>query len=273
MSIIAYRNGNCKVIIKPDGTKIREGNSPELPESIDLKITGYCDAGCSWCHESSTKLGRHADPYFICSLINEMIPGTELAIGGGNPLTHPKLSAILKYANARMVYASLTVNHKHLEKTPVNLLQAGLGVSVPLNGVFSRWLKNNYSDRIVFHVILGLHKPSILEKIRSQFPDPKILLLGYKNFGFGTRIHPRLHEWQSIDFSGALFAFDNLAVEQLALRQKIPKEVFDKHYMGNDGSHTMYIDAVAQQFAISSISKRLSCKHLSLREMFQRIRT
>lgn len=53
-----YINGNTLVTIYNDGTKIREYNKdpqPEFPESIDLKITDYCDMGCPYCHESSTK--------------------------------------------------------------------------------------------------------------------------------------------------------------------------------------------------------------------------
>lgn len=56
--IAKYQNGNTTVIIMNDGTKIREyENAPEIlhPESIDVKITDYCDMGCAYCHESSTK--------------------------------------------------------------------------------------------------------------------------------------------------------------------------------------------------------------------------
>jgi hypothetical protein len=62
-----YKNGNTFVEIYADGTKIRttadeENPQPELPESIDLKITDYCDAGCAWCHENSTIHGNsHVD--------------------------------------------------------------------------------------------------------------------------------------------------------------------------------------------------------------------
>ena len=42
-----YKNGNYFVTIYPDGTKIRKTMDddfiPIFPESIDLKITNYCE--------------------------------------------------------------------------------------------------------------------------------------------------------------------------------------------------------------------------------------
>ena len=60
--IAAYNNGNYNVAIYDDGTKIRDnGNdsrifTPEFPESIDLKITNYCDKGCKFCLKPSAQI-------------------------------------------------------------------------------------------------------------------------------------------------------------------------------------------------------------------------
>ena len=60
-----YKNGNCRVTLYNDGTKIRvcteKVPSPVFPESIDFKITNYCDRGCKFCHESCTTKGKHAN--------------------------------------------------------------------------------------------------------------------------------------------------------------------------------------------------------------------
>ena len=60
-----YINGNYKVRLFSDGTKIRFSNDdefhPEFPESIDLKITNRCDLRCLMCHEKSTPNGKNAD--------------------------------------------------------------------------------------------------------------------------------------------------------------------------------------------------------------------
>lgn len=47
--LTSHKNGSCQISIYEDGTKIREwenGIFPQVkcPESIDLKITNFCDA-------------------------------------------------------------------------------------------------------------------------------------------------------------------------------------------------------------------------------------
>lgn len=49
-----YLNGNVTVTLFDNGTKIQEwddneGAHPDYPNSMDIKITDYCDAGCKWC--------------------------------------------------------------------------------------------------------------------------------------------------------------------------------------------------------------------------------
>jgi len=61
--LCSYKNGNVSVTLLKNGTKIREFNLESerkgiFPESIDIKITNYCDAGCRYCHEKSVKSGK-----------------------------------------------------------------------------------------------------------------------------------------------------------------------------------------------------------------------
>ena len=61
-----YLNGNVTVTLFDNGTKIQEWDdneqpNPDYPNSMDIKITNYCNAGCSYCHEKSTINGKHAD--------------------------------------------------------------------------------------------------------------------------------------------------------------------------------------------------------------------
>lgn len=83
-----YQNGNVLVTLYNDGTKIQEWDDnekpqPIFPNSLDLKITNYCDAGCRFCHEMSTIEGKHGDLDYLWSIIKNLASGTELAIGGG----------------------------------------------------------------------------------------------------------------------------------------------------------------------------------------------
>ena len=135
-----YKNGNYNVAIFDDGTKIREteeeGFIPEFPECMDVKITNYCDMGCRYCHENSTVDGLHGDilnPKFIDTLK----PYTEIAVGGGDPLSHPNLIPFLHKLKSKDILANLTVNQIHfhmnlelIENLIQNNLIKGLGISL-----------------------------------------------------------------------------------------------------------------------------------------------
>ena len=94
----AYKNGNYNVTIFDNGTKIRETKEDKFvskfPECIDIKITNYCDRNCPYCHENSSTKGKHG--ILSRNFILTLKPYTELAIGGGNPLSHPNLIPFLK---------------------------------------------------------------------------------------------------------------------------------------------------------------------------------
>jgi organic radical activating enzyme len=70
---------------------------------------------CAYCHEDSTISGKHGDilnPKFIDTLR----PYTEIAIGGGNPLSHPVLIEFINILKSRNIIANITVNQVHFEK-------------------------------------------------------------------------------------------------------------------------------------------------------------
>lgn len=94
-----FKNGNFRTTIFEDGTKIRFSNEdifiPNRPENIDVKITNFCNMGCPYCHEDSSINGIHGN-IINSSLFDTIEPYTELAIGGGNPLSHPDLIPFLE---------------------------------------------------------------------------------------------------------------------------------------------------------------------------------
>ena len=282
-----YKNGNYKVAILDDGTKIRLSKYdefiPEFPENIDLKITNQCDRGCPWCHENSTADGAHAD--LNAPFIDTLRPFTELAIGGGNPLSHPDLVPFLERLKEKQIIANITVNQKHFmdnidfikELTDKNLIY-GLGVS--LEKVSPAFIeKAKQFKNLVVHVIVGLvtiDEMSILSK-----NGLKVLVLGYKIFRRGKGVYnPKLQkqineakEWIPEllnDFK--VLSFDNLALEQLDMKSKVPKEVWMNYYMGDDGSHTMYIDLVRKEYAVNSTSTYRKDLEDDIVEMFKDVK-
>lgn len=284
--IAKYQNGNTTVTIMNDGTKIREyENAPEIlhPESIDVKITDYCDMGCSYCHESSTTKGVHADLNKLLEVIAELPAGVELAIGGGNPLSHPNLVEFLQALKAKGIIANITVNQGHL-KTYQNMivylikdeLVKGVGISITSNNF--NYIKPllKITDNIVYHLIAGVNKIEVVEKL-IELGKCKVLVLGYKLFGFGVKYHSKevdaeLKRWYKKlpNFIGkCTLSFDNLAIEQLKVKRLFTHEGWNKFYMGDDFCFTMYIDAVKQEYAPTSRSKnRKSFTEYSLTNYF-----
>lgn len=281
-----YRNGNTTVSIFEDGTKIREYEdipTPYFPESLDIKITNYCDMGCKFCHESSTVKGKHADLEKLKEVLISLPAGVELAIGGGNPLDHPDLLEFLIWCQFKGLICNMTVNQMHLKKhfaTIETLLEEDLikGLGISINGDDFEKIKElkSLSNNIVYHVIAGVHDISILDTL-NELDNCKVLILGYKTFGRGglylnSKVTENILKWKNNlkPYLGKfLISFDNLALEQLNVESMIDPERWNQCYMGDDFTFTMYIDAVEQKYAPTSRSdKRISFNKMSLFEYF-----
>jgi organic radical activating enzyme len=267
----SYQNGNMKVTICEDGTKIQEweGNcNPIYPVSMDIKITNYCNLGCKFCHEMSTINGKHGDLNYLYEIIKTLPAGTELAIGGGNPLEHPDLLPFLNSCKDLKLIPNLTINFKHLKDFDFLIneligrkLIYGLGISISDdNNLEDIQLIEDLSN-VVYHVIAGVNEVSILNKIRKSKVQ-KVLILGYKQVGRGINHYSSDTQRIIADWNNQInnylhkihLSFDNLSVKQLEINKHLSKREFDEFYMGDDGVCTMYIDAVKQEFAQSSTS-------------------
>lgn len=285
-----YQNGNTSVTILKDGTKIREyENIPEInhPESIDIKITDYCDMGCLYCHESSTKSGIHANIDQLLYAIKDLPAGVELAIGGGNPLSHPKIVELLVSLKNQGIISNLTVNQGHLkvyQSLLIYLIKEDLikGLGISITNINFKYIIPllELTDNIVYHVITGVNKVDIIDKLIDLQPlkKSKILVLGYKTFGFGVQFHSQKIEEEIQNWyvylpkyiGKCILSFDNLAIEQLNIKRLFTDSGWQKFYMGDDFTFTMYIDAVKQEYAPTSRSKdRTSFSDYSLLDYFQ----
>lgn len=269
----SYKNGNYNVSIYEDGTKVRENDldffEADFPESMDIKITNRCDMGCVFCHENSTCTGEHGKILGVPFLEN-LHPYTELAIGGGNPLEHPDLKEFLLQCKELKLIPSMTVNQTHflssldfIKELVDNKLIYGLGISL-VNPTDDFIEKVKLFPNAVIHIIAGVVTDHQLEKIANK--NLKILLLGYKQFRKGLDLYNRYEKDinQKIGYIRRKLAlllkqfkvvsFDNLAIKQLNVHSLLTEEQWDNFYMGDDGTHTMYVDMVKEQYAVSSTS-------------------
>lgn len=274
-----YQNGNYKVVMMSDGTKIRYNDSneefqPEFAESIDINITTKCSQGCPYCYLNCTEYGTHAD-ILKQKWINTIKPYTEIAING-NDVNHPDLAFFLLKMKKQKVIVNMTVNqYQFIERFEyINLLAQeelihGLGVSLinyddKLGDYIQKYHK---SENIVLHVINGIFNEYELNKIKGK--GFKLLVLGYKYKGRGTKydkdftVEMIINETFLHDYLAAnvvnnqdfeTIAFDNLALQQLNIKSMVSDDVWELRYLGEDGKFTFYIDAVNHRFASSSSS-------------------
>lgn len=299
--LYSYTNGNYSVELFDDGTKVRRFDdepSPIHPESLDVKITNFCEPTennpiCSYCHEKSGLNGKHADLEKLFNVLSVLPAGVEIAIGGGNPLSHPGLIDFLNRLKNNGLIVNMTINQKHIGK--YNNLISELINNKLIHGVGISYSKKEYLNDIksilslttnmVFHLIMGINSTKDINDLyalcQSENKECKILVLGYKQYGFGLNYYLRNKEVEDnkkqwymflpkyFKYRDMVLSFDNLAISQMNLKRFFPDDVWNKFYMGDDGKYTMYIDSVKQEFAKSSTSdNRINFNNSSLLEFF-----
>lgn len=291
MNSVSYKNGNYFVNLNLDnGTKIRytkdDYMKPEFPESMDIKITNCCNIGCPMCHEDSKPDGKHGD-IMNAKFIETLHPYTELAIGGGNPLSHPQIYDFLLKCKSLNLIPSITVHQNHFEENyemirswSEDRLVYGIGVSVfTVTPNLINLLKS--LPNAVVHLVAGIVTEDTLMDLSNN--NIKVLFLGYKQFRRGESCYrsfplainkrikvlgemlPRMtkENWFST------ISFDNLAIKQLNPRSVMSEEEYDAFYMGDDGEYTMFVDLVEKNFTVSSTKKTRWPIKDTIQEMFE----
>lgn len=270
-----YKNGNHFVYINDkNGTKIRETIDKnatkfisDFADSVDFKITNKCFNNCPFCHEKSTSNGEEGciDNW---KFLDTLHPYTEMAIGGGDILTFSKLYELLELLKSKNIYANITVSQNNIFDNKIDYLvehKLVKGIGVSLYGYRKDDIARIKSlPNTVIHLINGV---TACEASFHQLADKdlKILILGYKTFGRGidfVKDSPWIQDnmnWVEKNIEDYMMkfkvvSFDNLAVEQLKLKDKLTEKQWELFYGGDDGTHTFYIDGVNKQFAKSSTS-------------------
>lgn len=303
--ISSYKNGNYNVTIFEDGTKIRENDQDffdaDRPESIDCTVTYKCTIGCPYCYQGCTKNGitcNYKDP-----IIETFLEGMEVAIGASSGVFDDdkgkSFESFLRKLKRKKCIPSITVNQYHLikhidiiKKWIKQKLVYGVGVSISqglrnytkLSSVLFNLEEENLHNNIVLHTIAGIHTIKDFEKISGIFKadyKPKVLILGYKNIGRGKNYLKQLPEdvlkninelkdnIKKIANLYTVCSFDNPACIQLELKNKY-SNVWNERYLGDDGSHTFYLDLAKRTFSISSLHEESYPinEFKSIKEMF-----
>jgi hypothetical protein len=290
-----YENGNYTVTILKDGTKIRETEEeyfiPSFSENTDCKLTDKCSVGCPFCYEGCTSSGKHSEIDFNSPWLNSLHPFTELALNG-NDLDHPQLEELLVFLKGKSIITNLTVNEKQLIKGVEQLKEwqknnmvYGIGVSFSTGDFKTHQeaiLATEGLNNVVFHTIAGVTTRGEYEMLSAI--HAKVLILGYKELGRGisykekndvdNKIKELKRNLKRLIGKCFVVSFDNLAIEQLGVKELLSESEWNEFYMGDDGQFTFYIDMVKNEYAKNSLStERFPIGNKTMDEMFNHIRS
>ena len=279
-----YINGNYRIQFTDRGGEVitplvENPGRMKFPNSMDVCITKKCDNGCSFCYNNSNINGKHADVEVFKRLIGTFT-GAEIALGGGDVFTHPQLEEILYFCKEKEIMVAPTINQNHLKRYKdkiLDLFNRDLiqGIDISLVNP-NTWDEDTYQEiakgreeDVVIHVIAGLVNNSYFKVLK----DKKVLILGYKDLGRGKGNMPtgfiyRLKaEWLDIlRYKCRLIIFDNLAVEQLDIKNILTPEEWNVVYLGEDGNGSMYLDLVDMWCGISSVVEGNLRKEIKITE-------
>lgn len=275
----ARRNGNYWYLIDPkDGTRLRIAFETEekpliatMPELIDLKITDFCQTGCPFCYQNSSVFGKHADFEQLKKIIRAIPAGTEVAIGGGDPMSHPQIVEILKVAKRAGLIVNLTVREIDWLKDPALLAGVresvsaiGLSIDGPEDLLKATQINNNLPDVAVnLHYIPDLHDFDNLRNIMRALSDfayaatnnygtfsksPTLVLLGFKETGRGVSaehhtipnfVEELMRVWQEAPYV-------SIGVDTKFIKDypEIKEKVDGVYLTLHEGEFSMYIDGV-----------------------------
>ena len=292
--IATYKNGNTWTTIYEDGTKEHFTLDDEFEfafsESCDVQISQCCDNGCEWCYYGCSPTGKHGK-LTGWKFFETMRPYTEIAINLQYPMPED-LTEFLNIMKNKNIIVNATIHQNHFMnpfiqsfiKQLVDMdLVKGIGVSLtnPTQDGFIETVKE--FPNVVIHVITGVTSPEDIGCLMGH--DLKLLILGYKTTGRGMQYHFDNYtyindniEWLESSICDILngfkvVSFDNLAIKQLHIKDKLTEKEWENFYGGDDGTVTFFIDLVKGVFARNSLSQiTYPIGDKSIDEMFEVIK-
>ena len=274
--IATYKNGNTTTTIYDDGTKTHftmdDEFEFEFPESHDISISQCCDNGCEWCYYGCSPTGKHGK-LTGWKFFDSMRPYTEIAINLQCPMPEDILPFLWKMHRQKVI-VNATVNQNHFMRSDVREflgeaiaddLIKGVGISLtnPRQDDFINMVKQ-YPNTVI-HVIAGITPWEDIQYLIGH--GLKLLILGYKKTGRGKKYYDSLFIpiiTQMKYLEGGLdevingfkvVSFDNLAIEQLHIKDRLSDKEWEMFYGGDDGTVTFFIDLVKGVFARNSLSQ------------------
>ena len=259
----------------------------EFPYLVDISITNKCEENCAFCYADSKENGTHADPYFVCATLRDVLADSnvfEVVFGGGEPTSLDKdcnyyrFTRMLKEYQSKSFKVSFTTrNFKLYEmKTFPSIIENTDAIAfschavedvaklAPINNAINVLpeCSRHYSNRtkIVAQHILGsvpweTTRDIMLIASKMGFVD-QITLLGFKTVGRGNSFVPEPvpPDWITLAKSlGKPVGVDSVLARDWRT-QLLQAGVSEYMLCSAEGQSSCYIDAVNKQIRPSSFS-------------------
>ena len=281
---------------RSNGTKLHFFDRPinfdeyiaSAPELVDIKVTDWCDLACRFCYQDSTNKGKHAPFQALKAIIDDLAEAGvfEVALGGGEPMSHPQFIDLLEYCDLKGIVPNFTTkNYAALAEQRFSQYAkwcGSIGVSVATPEDVSKFLEvadliTCPTRQISLQVAMGAQTAEQFQEMLDMLKGSKsfsgLILLGYKNTGRGQRAKGNLwYEDGRVDGQDPISMFRSFqklfrsqnawypvpslsmdtemvrSCEQHLARNGVRPEL----YMKNEGRVSCYIDAVSMRIAPSS---------------------
>lgn len=213
-SITVTKQGSVEVVLSSSGKRViidweKHGvPSVQSPVLVDLKITDYCNFGCKFCYQGSTKEGKHVPLQDLKVIVDQLHNAgvVELVIGGGEPTQHPDFLEFIRYVKDKKMHLSFTTKSIawiHEQDNEDFLLENILGevaFSVKsltdlrkIEAEFVIANKESYLHRVQFQCIDRVTQAYEIGRILKYafLQGLKITILGFKDIGRGATYEKR----------------------------------------------------------------------------------
>jgi organic radical activating enzyme len=237
-------------------------------ELVDICLTSYCGYGCSFCYQGSTKSGKHGDTQTIKQYISKLAYHRcfEVALGGGEPTTHPDFKEICEHARSNGVIPNFTTrniefvrdNYKWCAET-TGAIAFSAEYDKTIHQVAAlRQLHSSYYDYPHFTVQIVCGVPyggvgSLMDLCKDK--SIPVTLLGFKEQHRGkTTRQNNYDDWVAAARRIKRFNVDTafLAKHIDQLNELVGEDNGVKYFSPVEGVESCYLDAVTNQLAPSS---------------------
>lgn len=272
-----------------NGTKMRVSfdneriTRSEYPELVDIKITDYCNFGCSFCYQASSIEGSHANIKDIKNILSGCREAGvfEIAYGGGEPTSHPEFLNILEETKNYKITPTFTTKNMEWLKDSLyvyKVMQCAKAFAYSVSSltdlkIFLDSIQDRLDDKtlkksqVTIHLVLGtIDRNNFNKTLRLAFKhNIKVTLLGFKTTGLGESYKQISSEWwldvykelieEDSTYKWKALGVDTVVVQQYKTQLDLAK-INPTLYYATEGSFSCYIDAVAKKIAPSSF-----CSH------------